>query len=189
MRIKRTFQNKKVTIHLLSKNDLNKVEKFVDYINSLVKEKAQIMHHSSFALAEEKKWLKEQLRDIKNKKEVMLVAEADNKIIGIVDIKLGKGRQNHIGDFGISIRQGYRRLGLGKYLTKQIIQLARKRLKPRFIRISVFSTNKIAQKLYRKFGFKVINRIPHQFQYRGRLVDEIIMMKSIRPKKRKKYLK
>lgn len=184
----KVFHNKKVIIRFLTKSDLNKVEKFLDYINSLVKEKAQIMHHQLFSLAEEKKWLKEQLRDIKNKKEVMLVAEADNKIIGIVDVKLAKGRQSHIADFGISIRQGYRRLGLGKFLTKQIIELARKKLKPRFIRLSVFATNKIAQKLYRKFGFKVINRIPYQFQYKGKLVDEIIMMKTLK-KRRKKYVK
>jgi ribosomal protein S18 acetylase RimI-like enzyme len=88
------------------------------------------------------------------------------------------GRQNHVGNLEICIRDSYRGIGLGKYLTKKIIGLAKKNLRPKFIRLSgVFSTNKLALALYKKLGFKKVARIPKQINYKGKLLDEIIMMK------------
>jgi ribosomal protein S18 acetylase RimI-like enzyme len=45
-------------------------------------------------------------------------------------------------------------MGLGECLMREILNLAEKELKPRpkIIRLSVFSTNKIAQNLYKKNG-------------------------------------
>jgi len=180
MKIK-IFKGKKIKIKKLAKNDLKSVKEFVDFVNSLVKEEAQILFNKKISLKEEKKWIKDENNDIKGKKIVVLLAKDENKIVGITDIKLERGRRNHIGQFGISIRNGYRGLGLGKYLMKEILKLAKKELKPKpkFIRLSVFSTNKIAQNLYKKFGFKQVARIPQQLQYKGKLVDEIVMIKKL----------
>jgi len=180
MKIK-IFKGKKIKIKKLAKNDLKSVKEFVDFVNSLVKEEAQILFNKKISLKEEKKWIKDENNDIKRKKIVVLLAKDENKIVGITDIKLERGRRNHIGQFGISIRNGYRGLGLGKYLMKEILKLAKKELKPKpkFIRLSVFSTNKIAQILYKKFGFKQVARIPQQLQYKGKLVDEIVMIKKL----------
>ncbi len=112
------------------------------------------------------------------KKTVFLIAEYNNIIIGTVGIDLNIWRQNHVGDLGITIKKDYRRIGLGDYLMNEGIKLAKIKLepKPKIIRLSVFSTNKPAISLYRKFGLEKIAKIPRQIQYNGKLVDEIIML-------------
>jgi len=95
-----------------------------------------------------------------------------------VQIELGKERQNHVGGLGISIRNGYRGIGLGEYLMKEIIKLTKKELKPKpkIIRLSVLPNNKPAIGLYKKCGFKKVAAVPKQMQYKGKLLDEIVML-------------
>ncbi len=172
------FGGKKIRIRKLSKNDLRNVKKFQDFINSLVKEGAQITITEKKSLKEEINWLNDHLKKIKEAKGVFLMAEAENKLVGNTEITLNEGRQSHIGMLGISIRKDYRGIGLGKHLMKEILKLAKTQLKPKpkIIRLSVFPTNKPAAMLYKKFGFKKVARIPRQIQYKGKLIDEIIMI-------------
>ena len=174
----KTFGDKKIKIRKLSKSDLKRVKEFRDFINSLIEERAKILMNKKLSLKEERKWLEEQLNNIKNYKKVFLVAEDNNRIIGTTNIDLGRGRRNHIGDFGISIRKEYRGMGLGSCLMDKILKLAKKELKPKpkIIGLSVFPNNKPAIGLYKKFGFKKVAKIPKQLQYKGKLADEIIML-------------
>ena len=175
-----TINLKNIKIRKLSLKDLKKVKEFQKLVNSLVEEESMILMNKKKTLKEEKEWLKENLKNLKKKKEVCLLIEDDGKIVGISDIKLRKERQNHVGEFGISIEREYRGMGLGRRLMAEILKLAKKELKPKpkIIRLSVFSTNKIAQNLYKKF-FKKVARVPEQIQYKGKLVDEIIMIKKL----------
>jgi len=175
------FGGKKIQIRKLSKNDLRNVKKFQDFINSLVKEGAQITIVKNKSLKEEINWLNSHLKNIKEAKGVFLIAEAENKLVGNTEITLNEGRQSHIGILGISIRKDYRGIGLGKYLMKEILKLAKKELKPgpKIIRLSVFPSNKPAIQLYKKFGFKEVARIPKQIQYKGKLIHELVMIKYL----------
>ncbi len=172
------FGGKEILIRKLSKKDLRNAKRLQDFINSLVEEGAQILINERKSLKQEKKWIQEELIKIKGKKMVFLVAESDNKLISTTEIELGRWRQVHVGNLGISIRKGYRGIGLGTYLMGKIIKLAEKELKPKpkIIRLSVFPTNKPAQELYRKMGFKKVAKIPKQIRYKGKLLDEIIML-------------
>jgi ribosomal protein S18 acetylase RimI-like enzyme len=109
------------------------------------------------------------------------LAECDDKVIGTTGIDLHRGREAHVGEFGITIKNGYRGIGLGKHLMKEIIKLAKKELKPKpkIIRLSVFPTNKAAIGLYKKLGFKKVAKIPKQIQYKEKLVDEIIILLKV----------
>ena len=175
------FGSKEIIIRKLSNGDLRNVKKFQDFINSFVEEDAQILYNKKFSLKEEKNWLKEQLQNIKNHKTVFLIAQDHNKVVGTTGIDLRRGREAHVGEFGITIRNGYRGIGLGKYLMKEILKLAKKELepKPKIIRLSVFPTNKPAIGLYKKLGFKKVAKIPKQIQYKGKLLDEIIMLLKV----------
>jgi len=139
------------------------------------------MFNERFSLKEEKRWMEEQLRKIKNQKTVFLIAEDNDIVVGTTGIDLRIGRQSHVGEFGITIRKGYRGIGLGSYLADKIIKLAKKKLKPKpkIIRLNVFPTNKPAISLYRKFGFKKVAKIPKQISYLGKLIDEIIMLRRL----------
>jgi RimJ/RimL family protein N-acetyltransferase len=174
------FNNREIIIRPLLQKDLKTPEKFKDFINSLVKEKALISRNENVTLKDEEKFLKGSLVNMKKKKNFHLVAEDKNKnlIVGITSIFLCSGVLSHVGNLGILVRKDYRGKGLGKFMLKEIIRLSKKGLKPRpkVIRLSVFPNNKPAIKLYRKFGFKTVAKIPRQFEYKGRLLDEVIML-------------
>lgn len=174
----KVFNGKKITIRKLVKKDLGNVKKFQDFINSLIREDAQIMVNKRISLKEERKWIGSWLKEIKKQKAVYLIAENNDRIVGATSIRLQPWRMSHIGKLGITIRNGYRGMGLGTYLTKEILKLAKKELKPKpkIIRLSVYPNNKPAIGLYKKFGFKKVASIPKQIQHKGKLLDEIIML-------------
>jgi ribosomal protein S18 acetylase RimI-like enzyme len=62
---------------------------------------------------------------------------------------------------------------------KTTLELAKKKLRPKIIELSVFENNEIAQNLYKKFGFKRVAKIPKQIQYKGKLINKIIMILEI----------
>jgi len=171
------IKNKKITIQKLNKNNLKQVREFTDYINFLVAENAKILIKTKQTVKQERKWLKEELKDINKKQAIILVVKDKQKIIGITNIKLGKERESHIGYFGISIRKNYRNFGLGTYLMQKIFKLAQTDLKPKpkIIQLKVFGNNKTAIRFYKKMGFKQIAVLPKQIQFNNKLIDEIVM--------------
>jgi ribosomal protein S18 acetylase RimI-like enzyme len=171
----------KIKIEELSKKDLKSAKEFLDFINSLADEDAEISINKKSNLKEEIKWLKQNLDGVRKKKKVFCIAKDKGRIVGIASIEMRDLRENHVGILGISVRKEYRGMGLGKYLMKEVLNLAKRKLKPKLkiIRLSVFSTNKIAQNLYKKLGFKLVAKIPKQIQYKGKLIDEVIMIKEI----------
>lgn len=175
------FGDKKITIRKLSSKDIKRTKEFQDYINSLIGEGVKILLNQKLTFEEEKRWLKDTFKQVKKHREVFIVAEHNNRIVGNTGIDLDKGRRNHIGNFGISIKKGYRGIGLGKFLMEEIIKLAKKELKPkpRIIRLSVYSNNKPAINFYKKCGFKKVAVIPKQIQYKGKLINEVIMLRYL----------
>ncbi|MDD5627023.1 MAG: GNAT family N-acetyltransferase [Patescibacteria group bacterium] len=172
------FGNKKIRVRKLNKRDLEQPKKFQDFINSLVKEDVMILMNSKKTQKEEKDWVKEQLDKIARKKKISLVAECEGRIVGGANLELWRERKNHIAEFGITIRDGYRGIGLGQYLMAKIIQYARCDLQPcpKIIRLSVYEGNDPAIGLYKKMGFREAARIPKQIQFQGKLIDEIVML-------------
>lgn len=173
---KKVFGDKEIKIRKLSRKDLKKIKEFQSFVNSLVAEDAMILVHKKISFKDEKRIIEGKLRRARKRKTVFLIAEHKNKIVGITSIGVGIGRQDHIGIFGISVRKNYRGIGLGKYLAEEVIKLAKKELKIKMVRLGVFPTNKIALGLYKKIGFKIVAQIPKQLQYKGELIDEVIMI-------------
>ena len=172
------FDGKRIIIREFSEKDLRNVRKFQTFINSLIEEEALINLNKKLSMGQEKKWLEEQLRKMKSHKSVYLIAETNNMVVGTTQIYLNEGRGEHVGNFGITIRKSYRGIGLGSYLTGEVIKLAKKKLKPKpkIIKLDVFSINKPAIDLYKKYKFKKVAVIPKQREYKGKLYDEIIML-------------
>ena len=179
------FNGKKVLIRSLSKSDLKRVKEFQSFINAFVAEDAQIDMNKKITLKEEKDWMRKRMKGLKNYQAIHLIAEHDSTIIGSVTIDLLIWRKNHIGTFGITISKGYRRMGLGEYLSREAIRLAKRKLKPspKIIAIDVLPTNKPARNLYKKLGFREVAKIPDNIQYKGKLFDEIIMYLYLSKKK------
>lgn len=177
----KTFGDKKIIIRSISKKDLKNPKKFQVFINSLIEENAKILMNKKATIKQEIGYIKGVLDGAKNKTSVQIVAECDNKIVGNTDIKLEPYSRNHIGKFGIVIKNGYRGIGLGNYLMSEVIKLAAKGLNPRpkIIQLEAHINNKPAISLYKKMGFKIVAKIPKQLQYNGKLVGEVIMMREL----------
>jgi len=173
------FNVKKVKIRELSKYNLKDTKRFLDFINSFIREEAQLLWKKKFSLKKERSWLESQLKEVKNNRKVYLVAENNGMVIGSTEVGVSVGRNDHVGILHIAVKNSYRRFGLGMYLMKEIIKLAKKRLKVKIIKISVFATNKPALGLYKNCGFEKVAKVPKQFQCKGKLVDEIIMLRYL----------
>ncbi len=177
----KTFGDKKIIIRKPIKSDAKNLKKFQVFINSLVEEEAMILMNEKTTLKQEKEYVDSMLKSARNKSKIYLVAEHDNKIVGNASVELEKWRTSHVGEFAIAIADGYRGVGLGNHLMSEVIELAKKELKPKpkIIRLRVYSDNIPAIGLYKKMGFKIVARIPKQIQYEGRLFDEFIMLKFL----------
>jgi len=170
------FKGRKILIRKLSAKDIEKAKDFRNYINALIEEEAKILMKKKKTEKQEKEWLKDRVKD---KLAISLVAFDNDLLVGIASCSLERERQDHVADFGISVRKEYRGIGLGKFLMKEVIERGERGLKPKFVKLGVFDNNIIAIKLYEKMGFKRVAKIPKYLQYKGRLVDEIIMMKKV----------
>jgi ribosomal protein S18 acetylase RimI-like enzyme len=82
------------------------------------------------------------------------LAEDRNKIVGICECKLKKERESHVGELAVGVRKEYRGIGLGKFLFGKILKLAKRKLRPKIFRLSVFEGNEIAKNLYKKIWFQ-----------------------------------
>ncbi|XOB46337.1 MAG: N-acetyltransferase family protein [Candidatus Nealsonbacteria bacterium] len=176
------FGDKKLTIRFSEKADIKKAARFKRYTDELAEDDtAYISRKQKISLKEKRKYIKDRLERIKKYKLVILIAEDKDKVVGMTIISLRSYVQSHIGGLGIHILKDYRGIGLGKYFMKEILKLAKTKLKPkpRMIRLSVFSVNKTAISLYKKIGFRSVAKIPKQFKLKGKLYDEVVMLKYL----------
>ncbi len=100
------FGNKKITIRTVCQADLRNAKKFQDFINSTVREDAKLSMNKEIDLKGEKAFLKGVLASVNNKTHAYLVAESNNEIVGTAGIQQERWRLNHVGRFGIVIREG-----------------------------------------------------------------------------------
>ena len=79
-------------------------------------------------------------------------------------------KEAHI--IAIGVRDSYRRLGIGEGLLIATIELAQI-LSTNVVTLEVRASNEIAQELYKKYGFRVIGRLPRYYSSDGE--DAVIM--------------
>ncbi len=155
--------------------DLNDL---MEYINSLVDEGAEIARDHKVTREEEADWLGRKLALLEKGEELSLVAEVDGKVVANSEITKLRGYSRHVGGLGISIKKGYRDIGIGTEMLKTLIAQAKK-MDLKILTLSVFSTNKRAIHVYKKVGFKETGRRPEFFYKNGKYTDDVIMAKEI----------
>lgn len=183
MRKVKKFGNKKLTIRFLKRADIKKAAAFKRYINELAEDDtAYIVKKTKVTLKEEREWIRGRLKKIKERQSVTLITEDSGKIISVTSVFLPERLiQKHVAGLGIAVLKDYRSRGVGAYLMKEIIRLAKKRLKPKpkMLKFGVFANNEAAISLYKKMGCRAVAKIPKQFKFKGRFFDEIIMIKYL----------
>jgi RimJ/RimL family protein N-acetyltransferase len=134
-------------------------------------------------LREEKEWLKKTLSEIKKSAEIFLVFIANGKIVGDISIKRRamNTKEAHMAIFGIVIAKEARNKGIAQKALPIAINFAKKRMKGlEIIELEVFETNKLAQHVYKKLGFKKVGIIPHKIKTKEGYHSSIVMLKYLK---------
>lgn len=166
-----------IIFRYLMESDL---EPALEYINSMIKEKAYIAVQKKQTLEQEKKWLSDNLNRMKKGDGVTIVLEVDGKYSGTSSVtRKPLDANRHVCIIGIGISRDHRSKGIGKELMKTLCYQAKDVLKCKIMELSVYSMNEIAKKLYEKSGFRETGIIPKGCNHYGKYYDEIIMVKEL----------
>jgi len=132
----------------------------------------------TFTEDQERHWIQDSL-DGPGK--LVLVAEISNEIIGCLSFENGQRRRiAHRGIFGISVREGWRGVGIGTVMLQTLIDWATANPLIEKIGLSVFATNTEAIRLYKRFGFVEEGRLPREFKLGdGQYADNVLMYRFV----------
>jgi len=106
--------------------------------------------------------------------------EAEDGIVGVSSLHLMQGVYRHIADVRIFVGKGYRRLGLGSAMIKELIDIGN-RLGLYFLRAEVLMENQLAVKAFRQLGFESKCNVEDGFMClnKSRTRDVMLMMKRL----------
>jgi ribosomal protein S18 acetylase RimI-like enzyme len=161
-------------------------EKLLVFINELVNEKRRAKDsqlytgfESTFTMKQEGAWLEELLSEIRNGKIISVVAEVDGKIVGNGEIVRGEYKETkHHGRLALSIHGTHRGLGVGREMLRTLLAEARRQgLKN--VHVEFLARNRQAVSAYEKAGFKEVGRIPGKVYRDHRLLDAMIMARTL----------
>ena len=154
------------------------IDDCLQFINSLVEERAMIMMNEKQTRDSEIVYISQLLSGIERDKLVAVVAEVDGHLVGSCEITPRKGYLAHLGSLGISLIDGYRNLGIGQEMMLEAERQSR-RLGIEVVELEVFEANKRAIHVYEKLGYKITGRLPDAIKWEGAYMDGLIMVKKI----------
>lgn len=84
------------------------------------------------------------------------VALIDDEVVGNLGLTVSMcERQRHVANFGMAVKDGFQGMGVGSALLARAIDLADNWLNLHRLELTVFTDNKPALALYKKFGFEI----------------------------------
>ncbi len=110
-----------------------------------------------------------------------LFAMEDNKPVGIVVVvRNNRIKTNHVVEiYGVYVKKERRGQGIGKQLMKAALKEINSFKGVTKIKIEVNPTQKVAERLYRKLGFKVVGRMKKELHINDKFYDELFMEKHL----------
>lgn len=151
------------------------LQAITDFVNKLSKEDTFLSFAGeTYSIEMEKNWLENVLNEIKFKKNLIIWAVENGKIIGGCDIRRRGNRDHHVGSVGLMVDSDFRGQGLGEFLLREILQKG-KEMDIKIAYLDVFSENLPAQNLYRKVGFTECGRLPNGLYRKGKYSDVVMM--------------
>jgi RimJ/RimL family protein N-acetyltransferase len=154
------------------------LDDFLELINSLVDERADILRTEKVSREEEIDWLSKVLSRLEKDETFYIVAEVNGKVVAVSEINRRSGYEKHVGVIGIAIRNGFRDLSIGTEMMKTLVEQAQK-MGLKVLTLTAFATNKRAIHVYEKVGFVQTGTIPKKHFKEGRYIDEIILTKLL----------
>jgi RimJ/RimL family protein N-acetyltransferase len=154
------------------------LDDFLELINSLVEERADILRSDKVSREEEIDFMARVLSQLEKDEMLYLVAEVGRKVVAVSEVSRKSGYESHVGVIGIAIKKGYRDLGIGTEMMKTL-EIQARRMGLKVLTLTAFATNDRAIHVYKKVGFAQTGTIPKKHFKGGRYVDELIMTKLL----------
>lgn len=149
----------------------------LNYTKKLLVETPYMLTTSSecnLSLKQEREFLQEYLL---SKGRLAIVAELNHEIIGFLNFQNGrKLRNQHTGEFGMSVSTAYHNQGVGRSLLTALLDWARSNPLIEKVCLEVFSTNKSAIALYKKVGFIEEGRKLKAIKLDTNSYDDLVLM-------------
>ncbi|MBA4602651.1 GNAT family N-acetyltransferase [Thermoactinomyces mirandus] len=169
--------NSEVTIRKAVEND---AEQIIQHTKKVLKENPDVfattLEEYNMSVKEEKKWIK-----LVKKQGLLIVAEVNGTIIGMLDFELSPRKKFcHQGSFGMSIQEAFTNKGIGGLLIKTLLAWAEKDNRVEKVSLEVFSNNRRAIHVYKKYGFTEEGiRKKHVKSGPGEYLDVILMSRFV----------
>jgi len=144
------------------------LDDLLDFINSLVNEGADILRDKKVTREEEANWLGSRLADIENDRMIGIVAEMDGRVVANSEVARKGGVMGHVGELGISVKAGFRDMGIGTEMMGALIEESR-RMGLKVLVLDVFASNSRARHLYKKTGFEEAGKNSKGHLQKGRV--------------------
>jgi putative acetyltransferase len=105
----------------------------------------------------------------------VFVADIQNKVVGMVRVRVGQGRMKHVGDLSMAVHDKHQGQGIGKMLVLTAIDLADNWLNLVRLSLEVYVDNERAMRLYKNFDFEIEGRIRASSYRNGKYIDSYLM--------------
>ncbi len=104
-----------------------------------------------------------------------LTAELNGKPVGLVTLYVQAYKKlMHQSEFGIIVASGMRNKGIGSFLMRSMMRLAKEQFRLELVHLQVYAENP-AIRLYKRFGFREFGRQTHWIKEEDRYVGRIFM--------------
>ena len=131
-------------------------------------------------------WQKTIQRWVEDEHMHIFVAEVQAKAIGIISLRVGTGRESHVGDIDLAVHDKHQRQGIGRMLLMAITDLADNWLNLVRLEMDVYTDNDVAIHLYQQFDFEIEGRKRLDAFRGGRYIDSYSMAR-LRPQVQTNY--
>jgi RimJ/RimL family protein N-acetyltransferase len=134
------------------------------------------------SLEDEVAWFSNLFRRAASGESIVVVGEHDGAVVGhctVTRVGVAVNSENaHIGELGILVHRDHRGCGVGEALLREALRQSRAQFE--LVRLSVFSVNTRARRLYERHGFRYVGTRPGQVKRGSAYYDEDLMVLDLR---------
>ena len=155
---------------------LEDAEKMIAYLNKVGGESDNLLFGEGdfhLTIEQEREYVQ---KSLENPNEHFILAFIGGELVGMAHLTgLGRKRNAHNAELGISVRKAHWGMGIGKAMMKELIRFAKEHKAIRNIHLGVKASNVNAMRMYEKFGFEKVGAHKNYFNVNGTFDDEILM--------------
>jgi L-amino acid N-acyltransferase YncA len=134
------------------------------------------------SLEDEATWFTSLYRRVAQGEAIVVVGEHNGQVVGHVTVsRVATSAQHeaaHVGELGIVVHRDHRGAGVGDALMREAIRQSRAKFE--LVRLSVFSVNARARRLYERHGFVYVGTRPAAVKRGSTYYDEDLMVVDLR---------